>query len=153
MRGLPPQSTWHFDVVVTWLIKNVIYPFSQGLWTPNLAGWWLWMTGPHPQSYMTHWSRCYVTNQKRYISTFARPIDPNLAGWWLRMKEPQPQVRWHIDHMVTWQIKDIISPLSQGLWIPNLAGWGLKMKEPHPQVRWHIDHVVTWQIKDIISPL
>ena len=55
--------------------------------------------------------------------------------------------------MVTWQIKEVIFPLSQGLWTPNLSGWWLRMRESHPQVTWHIDHVVTGQIKDVISPL
>ena len=55
--------------------------------------------------------------------------------------------------MVTWQIKGVISRLSQALWTLNLAGWWHRMREPHPQVTWHINHVVTWQIKDVISPL
>ena len=60
---------------------------------------------------------------------------------------------WHIKHVVTWQIKEVIFPLSQGLWTPSLAGWWLRMTEPHPQVTWNINHVVTWQIKDVKSPL
>ena len=35
------NATWPFDIVVTWQMKNVISPLSQGLWTQNLAGWWL----------------------------------------------------------------------------------------------------------------
>ena len=51
--------------------------------------------------------------------------------------------------MVTWPIKDVISPpLKQGLWTPNLVGWWPRMRESHSN-----SHVVTWQIKDIISPL
>ena len=30
-------------------------------------------------------------------------------------------------------IKNIISPLSQGLWTPNLTRWWLRMTGPHPQ--------------------
>ena len=47
------KATGHFDVVITWQIKNITFPFSQGLWTPNLAGWWLRMRGPHLQSHVT----------------------------------------------------------------------------------------------------
>ena len=55
--------------------------------------------------------------------------------------------------MVTWQIKNVISSLSQGLWAPDLAvgdlGWG----DPIHKVTWHIDQVVTWKIKNSIPPL
>ena len=62
--------------------------------------------------------------------------------------------------MVTWQFKNAISPLSQGLWTPNLADWWLKRGEPTHKATWHIDivvmwhiiHVVTWQIKNLLSP-
>ena len=37
-----------------------------------------------------------------------------------------------------WQIKGVISPFSQGLWISNLAWWWLRMKGPHPQS--HVTH-------------
>ena len=36
--------------------------------------------------------------------------------------------------MVTWQIKNFISPLSQGLCTPNLAWWLLRGRQPHPQI-------------------
>ena len=55
--------------------------------------------------------------------------------------------------MVTWQVKNVISLLSQGLWIPNLAGWWIRMRRPYCKVTWHINHVVRWQIKNAISPL
>ena len=51
-----------------------------------------------------------------------------------------------------WQIKNVISPLSQDLWIPNLAVLWLKMSEPIHKVARHFDHVVKWQIKNVISP-
>ena len=38
------------------------------------------MRGPHPQSHLTHRPRGQVANQKRYISTFTRPMEPKL-GW------------------------------------------------------------------------
>ena len=108
------------------------------------------MRWPHHQSHVTFWCRGYVTNN---ISTFTRPMDPNLAGWWFRMREAHPQATWHIKHVVMWQVKDVVSPLSQGLWIPKLARWGLRLKGPHPQS--HVTHcqVITWQIKGVIFPL
>ena len=71
-----------------------------------------------------------VTWQKKsYISTFTRPIDRNLAG---RGKLTY-KVTWHINHVVTRQIKNNISLLSQGLWTPNLANCWLRMRGRHPQ--------------------
>ena len=49
-------------------------------------------------------------------------------------------------------MKNVISSLSEGLWIPNLAGWWLRMRGPHPQSHVTQDHVVLWQIKNVIYP-
>ena len=86
MRESTYKVTWRINHVVTWQIKNVISLLSQGLWIPNLAGWWLWMKGPHPQSHLTYQPHDHVTNQKRYISTFTRPMEPHLTGWWLKVR-------------------------------------------------------------------
>ena len=40
--------------------------------------------------------------------------------------------------MVTWQIINVLSPLSQSLWTPRLAGLWLRKREPHPQS--HVIH-------------
>ena len=74
------QVTWHFDIVVTWQIKNVISPPSLDLWTPNLPKWWVRMRGPHLQRHVTHRPWGHVTNQKRCIPTFTRPMDPKHSG-------------------------------------------------------------------------
>ena len=111
--------------MVTWQIKNVIILFSQGLWTPNFAAWGLRMKKLHPQSHVTHQPSGHVTNQRRYNSIFTRPVDPKLSRRWLRMRDPTHKVTWYINHMFTWQIKVVISPLSQGLWISNLGGYWL----------------------------
>ena len=75
----PTQKVmWHFNIVVTWLIKTGISPLSQDLWTPNLAVWWLRIS-PHPQSHVTLQYRGHVTNKKRYVFTFTRPTNPKLS--------------------------------------------------------------------------
>ena len=58
-----------------WQIKNVIFPFSLGLWTPNLAGCRLKMKGPHPQNHMTLQHHGHLTN----ISTFIWRVDSKLS--------------------------------------------------------------------------
>ena len=52
-------------------IKNVISPFSQSLCTPNL--------GHTTIDHMTHRPLGHVKTQRRYISTFIRPMDPKLS--------------------------------------------------------------------------
>ena len=37
------------------------------------------MKEPHPQSHVTHHPSGHMTNQRRYITTFARPMDPKLS--------------------------------------------------------------------------
>ena len=70
---------WYMNYVVTWEFKDVLAPLSKGLWTPNLADWWLRMRDPHPQSHVVHEPRGHVTNQRCYISTFSSPADRKLS--------------------------------------------------------------------------
>ena len=115
--------------MVTLQIKNVIILFSQGLWTLNFAAWGIRVKKLHPQNHVTHQPSGHVTNRRRYNSIFTRPMDLKLSRRWLRMREPPPpkkkKVTWYINHVVMWQIKVVISPLSQGLWILNLGGYWL----------------------------
>ena len=87
------------------------------------------MRGLHLQNHVTHRSRGHVANQKRFISTFTRPMDPKGLGW----VDPTHNVTWHFDFVVTWQIKNVIFPLSYMLRTPNLAGWWLRIRETHLQ--------------------
>ena len=79
--------------MVTWQVKNVISLLLQGLWIPNLAGWWISMRRPYPQSHVTHQPRGQVTNQKRYISTFTRSMAPKLARTLSQDEESQGRIQ------------------------------------------------------------
>ena len=132
------------------------------------------MRRPHPQSYLTFWYRGHVTKNCN-ISTFPRPMDSNLTGWRLRMRGPHLQSHLTHHYMVTWQIKNVISPLSQYLWNPNpptkardtsihvtdqtnlsslsqctrstnFAKWWLAEEDPTQHIMCYLDHVVTWQL-------
>ena len=61
------------------ILQTLLFPVPSGLWTPNLAGWGFRMRGPHPQSHMILRYRGHVTNKKRYISVFTKPMDPKLS--------------------------------------------------------------------------
>ena len=98
------KVTWHIDHVVTWQIKNAISLLSQGLWTPDLAGWWLRMREIHPRSHVTLQLRDHVTNQK-YLSSLSQVSrSTNLAGWWLALEDPTQRVMCYLNHAVTWQL-------------------------------------------------
>ena len=102
---------WHFDIVVMWQIKNVISPVSQGLWTPNLASWWFRMGGLYPTCHVTHWSHDHMTNQKRFISLFTRPLAPKLGRLLTQMRgsHPKSHVIFKSCGQVSNQIRDISS--------------------------------------------
>ena len=80
------------------------------------------------KSWHWHWNWYY----KRQYLLFHNAYGPQ--EWWLMMKRPHQQ-----SHVVTWQIKSVMSPLSLVIWTPNVAGWWLKMREHH--ALWSRDHV------------
>ena len=96
------KVTWHFDIVVTWQIKNVISLLSQGLWTPNLVNWWLRMWGRHPQSQVTLQYRDHATNRKCYVSTFIRPMHPKLN--WVVTSDERTSPTKSRDTSITWSL-------------------------------------------------
>ena len=81
----------HFNIVVTRQIEGVIFPLSQGQWIPNLAGWWLRMTGPHLQSHVTHQSSGRVSSQN--------VLSPHSQG-------PQPQPKSHVKLQLCGHVKN-----------------------------------------------
>ena len=141
---LTHKVTWHIHHVVTWQIKNVISPLSKGLWNPNLAGWWFTMREPHPQSHMTLQYHRHVTNKKRYISTFTSPIEHKFGdlGW----GKSTYNDTWHFNYVVTWQIKNILSSLSEGTRSTKFSGWWLEWEDPTQQIMCHLDQAVPWQL-------
>ena len=90
-QGHPTHNvTWHFDVVVTWQIKNVIFPLSYSVWTPNLAVWWLRMRKIHPRSHVTLQLCGHMTSQKYFVFTFTRRKVHKLSSMVTRMRRPHP---------------------------------------------------------------
>ena len=119
------SSTKSHDTSTTWSrekSKNFISLISQGLWNPNLAGWWLKMIGLHPQNHVRLRYCGHMTNKKRYISPFTRPMDPKLSQFVTQDTGTHTnKVMWHIDHMVRWQIKTVLSPHSHRPWPAKLG--------------------------------
>ena len=119
--------------MVAWQIENVLFPLSQGLWTPNL-GW-------GDLTYEVMWNIDYVVmwQTKNVVSPLPQGLwTPNLAGWCLRWGDPTHNVTWHFNIVVTWQIKNVIFPLSYSVRTTNLAEWWLRMRKMHP--RSHVTH-------------
>ena len=94
------SSTKSHDTSTTWSrdkSKNFISLLSQGLWTPNLAGWWLEMRGPHPQSHVRLRYRGHLPSKKRYISTFTRLMDPKVSQF-VTLGNGTPTKKSHVTH-------------------------------------------------------
>ena len=129
------SSTKSNDTSTTWSrdkSKNFISLFSQGLWTPNVVGWWLKMRGLHPQSHVTLRYRGYVANKKRYFSTFTRLWILNLASSWLKTREAPPTKSR--DTSITWlgdKSKTFYLHIHKPHGPQNLVGCWLRMRGPH----------------------
>ena len=76
IRSQDPRTMWSLEV--TWQIKIKIPPLLQGLWPPNVSGWWLMTKGNHAWCRMTLLSR---------VATWIPPVlqrlsPPNCVGCW-----------------------------------------------------------------------
>ena len=107
-------------------ITNAIISRSIRPMTPRLSRWWLRMRGPHPQSHMTLQYR--VTRQIRNV------ISPLLQCGGLGWEDPTHKVTWHFDYVVMWQIKNLMSPHTQG---PCPQGADLEWWSRTQKVTWH----------------
>ena len=122
------------------ILQTPLFLVPLGLWTPNLAGWWFRMRGPHPQSHVILRYRGHVTNKKRYISTFTRPMDPKLIRvvTYDERTSPAKSHRSHRSHRSRGHVssQNISSPHSQ---VPrSLVGCWIRMRGPHPKSHGHV---------------
>ena len=150
---LDPIITWSHEV--TWLIKNDISPLPRGTWLPNLTRWRFIVKSHYPLSLLTLWSRDQVTSyhatdEKRYISTSARPMATKLGrvvgsnASFLSIKPHNLLITW--SHKVIWQMKNVLNSLSRDLSLSNLTeGWlMIRSHMSNHKATYSFDHVVTW---------
>ena len=102
MRGPHPQS----HVTHSRDKSETLYLHLHETYGPylTLAGWWLRMSEPHPQSQMTLQLCGHVTNQKYFIFIFTRRKAHNLSRVVTRMRRPHLtcHVRpWSCHHVTT----------------------------------------------------
>ena len=86
------------------------------------------------QGHVKHFSFCMTTTTKqngKMVIHYKKPQP---------IKSHNPLNTWSCE--VTWQIKNILSPLPQYLWPPNLAGWLHTMKSFLSQS--YNDPLITW---------
>ena len=70
---------------------NNISPLPQCLWPPNLAKWWLTMTGSQPHNPLIRWSSRITWRIKNIVSPLPQGLQlPNLAGCWHVMWSSNP---------------------------------------------------------------
>lgn len=122
---------------------------------PNLTWWWLLIGGQHP---FRHWHfgrvlMCgHATNGKCYIFFSTKPqvnthgrvvvLDKGL----LTTKSRDSSIKWSRK-----KHRNLIYPLSPGLWPPNRTGWLLKLSQvKRTLVMWSRE--ITWQMKSV-NPL
>ena len=130
-----------------WQIKNFISPLSQGLWTRNLAWWWLRVRRPHLQIHMTLQYRGHVTNKKRYISTLTRPMDPKTSRV-VTQDEGTSSTNSH-DTSTTWsrvKSKTFYLHIHKAPGPQNVVECWIRMRGTH--LKSHC--VIMWKIKNVI---
>ena len=149
--------TWSDEVIG--LIKNDKSPLPRGPCLPNLTRWRFIVTGHHPLSLLTPWSRDQVITWQMKNVIFQLPWDlwlPHLTELWVLMRGYYPsshstcwprghrrshdkwKMFWIHFHVTccyqTWQ--------KGGLWL------GVKCPTTKPHI-----HSITWQINFVISLL
>ena len=132
-----PLMIWSCEI--RWQTKTIISPLIQYLWPPNLAGLWLTLIAIHSKCYMTFWSRglsrsCeklkswYIHYQDAYRREFRQEYD---------LPRGNPTHKWYDLSItpsceITWEAKNLISPLPQPLWLQNLTGRWLILSDFYP---------------------
>ena len=124
---------------IEWKVKDIIYPLRQCLPPPDLARWWLILTGFYPKCYSSLWPWGLATSRgklKPLYLPITVPMNTKLdrmvtnLGWLLTIMLIYPLITWF--SKIPWQTKNVICPLPQWLWLLNLAGWWLTLRGSFP---------------------
>ena len=127
MRRSHLHATWSRDKS-----KKFISLLSRGLWTSNLAGWWLKTRGPHPQSHVRLRYRGHMTNKNVIFPLSQGPWILHLASSWLKTREPTPTESRNTS--ITWlgdKSKTFYFHIHKAHGPQNLVGCWLRMRVPH----------------------
>ena len=129
-------------------IKIVISSLSQGLWTPNLAGCLVRMSGS-PKIHVTLQFCSHMAIWKRHISSTTGPMASNLAGCGLRLRGCliQSQMTVLFRGQVTETSLSLLSSLSHGLWS---VAFGKDEKTSLQNIYNSCDTSTTWQIENVM---
>ena len=105
----------------------------------NLASWWLAMMGFHP-CYSSFWSCSLARSRDKLKPLYlhynniyghkARQDGYSHLDSLLPIKLYDHIITWFCE--ITWQTKNIVSPLPQCLWSQKLAGWWLTLSDFYP---------------------
>ena len=139
------KVTWHIDQVVTWQIENGVFPLSQHLWTPNLAGCLLIMNGPEKVTWYFNSGVAWQFENVIFLQPQVLWL-PNLAGYILRLRGPLAQRQMTLlfrGHVKRLHFQFYLHfHIAYGLW-----DW-LRMREHHLknlQFTWHFPHLTNWK--------
>ena len=148
------ENSFSGKLASLWLLEDICKPrywnISIGIWirigigtdTTNSSSirtmdtkpssWWFRMRGPHPQSHVTLQYRGHVTNKKRYISPFTRPIDPKLNRV-VTLDEGTSPIKSRDTAMWSRDRSKTLYLYFHKAYGPKLANWWFSMRRRYPQ--------------------
>ena len=99
-----PLILWSCEII--WQTKTIISLIPQCLWPPNLAGWWLTLSGFHPLSCLTHWWRDLGRSRDKLKPLYLYYCSPcydhqTWQGGDLPWGAPMHIVLWPFNHVMT----------------------------------------------------
>lgn len=114
---------------VTWKNKNIIFPVPQDLSASILGEWWVRLRSFHYPSHSSLWSSGHLISSDKINTLYLHFHKIDKHQTWQRgylglgtlTRKVTPLITLSID--LTWQIRNVTSPLSQDLLPTILAGW------------------------------
>ena len=95
---------WSFDIK-----KNFISSFARTMAT-NFSKVWLKSSWPQPVTWLIYHAI------KLYLQKCTSPVSQHQWPLWVRVKRLQLLLKWLVDQVITYFLRNVINPLTQGHW-------------------------------------
>ena len=146
------RNKWSHEVM--WQIKKVISPRQQGIWSLNMARWWLTMRDFQKSYKVTHSVTESSVKSDNLWNLWCFEIRWQIKKFYLHYHNDWSHQRWKsgdlgwgasnhkftwpFKQVVLWQIENIKFRLSQYLSSLNLLGWWLTARSSHPYIQMNL---------------
>ena len=98
------------DILIKWSYykvisqtKIIISSIPQCLWPPNMAGWWVTLSGFHPYSYSTQWQRSLARSRDKLKPLYLHYYSPYSHQTWqgddISCGVPTQEVTWSFNYV------------------------------------------------------